>query len=276
MYGNDFDTDRDGGKAATEIAPDDPEFLALIDADGRIEPRDVMPSAYRKTLIRQIAQHAHSEIIGMQPEGNWISRAPSLKRKAIMMAKVQDEAGHGLYLYAAAETGVPLSFHIKGGSWSGLSYRMGKWQSAAFASIMPLQLDEPLATMIFCGALDRHPSFKLVLAESGLGWLPWFLSRMDMEWLALKDKLEYASELSPSALFKRQVIATFEEEEHAADVIPAIGADSCMWASDWPFLRSPVRLDVGPLLRQLERLVPDAGERRRILWETPRRWLGLT
>ncbi|MBV9043277.1 MAG: amidohydrolase, partial [Acidimicrobiia bacterium] len=135
---------------------------------------------------------------------------------------------------AAASTGLPISFHIKGGSWSGLSYRMGKWQSAAFASIMPLQLDEPLATMIFCGALDRHPGFKLVLAESGLGWLPWFLSRMDMEWLALKDKLDYASELAPSALFKRQVIATFEEEENAADVIPVIGADSCMWASDYP------------------------------------------
>ncbi|WBQ02502.1 1,2-phenylacetyl-CoA epoxidase subunit PaaA [Kribbella sp. CA-293567] len=79
-------------------------FQATIDADGRIEPRDAMPEGYRKTLIRQIAQHAHSEIIGMQPEGNWISRAPSLRRKAILMAKVQDEAGHGLYLYAAAET----------------------------------------------------------------------------------------------------------------------------------------------------------------------------
>lgn len=79
-------------------------FQATIDADGRVEPRDAMPDGYRKTLIRQIAQHAHSEIIGMQPEGNWIGRAPSLRRKAILMAKVQDEAGHGLYLYAAAET----------------------------------------------------------------------------------------------------------------------------------------------------------------------------
>lgn len=79
-------------------------FNAIVDGDGRIEPRDAMPEAYRKTLIRQMAQHAHSEIIGMQPEGNWISRAPSLRRKAILLAKVQDEAGHGLYLYAAAET----------------------------------------------------------------------------------------------------------------------------------------------------------------------------
>jgi len=80
------------------------QFEAII-ADGlRVEPRDWMPEGYRKTLIRQIAQHAHSEIIGMQPEGNWLTRAPSLRRKAILMAKVQDEAGHGLYLYAAAET----------------------------------------------------------------------------------------------------------------------------------------------------------------------------
>jgi ring-1,2-phenylacetyl-CoA epoxidase subunit PaaA len=79
-------------------------FDALIEAEQRIEPRDWMPEAYRKTLIRQISQHAHSEIIGMQPEGNWITRAPSLKRKAILMAKVQDEAGHGLYLYSAAQT----------------------------------------------------------------------------------------------------------------------------------------------------------------------------
>ncbi|MDX6224013.1 MAG: ring,2-phenylacetyl-CoA epoxidase subunit PaaA [Frankiales bacterium] len=79
-------------------------FEATIAAERRIEPRDWMPDAYRQTLIRQIAQHAHSEIIGMQPEGNWITRAPSLKRKAILMAKVQDEAGHGLYLYSAAET----------------------------------------------------------------------------------------------------------------------------------------------------------------------------
>ncbi|WP_408015793.1 1,2-phenylacetyl-CoA epoxidase subunit PaaA [Rhodococcus chondri] len=79
-------------------------FDTTIADDQRIEPRDWMPEGYRKTLIRQIAQHAHSEIIGMQPEGNWITRAPSLRRKSILLAKVQDEAGHGLYLYSAAET----------------------------------------------------------------------------------------------------------------------------------------------------------------------------
>jgi ring-1,2-phenylacetyl-CoA epoxidase subunit PaaA len=79
-------------------------FQDKIDQEIKIEPRDWMPDAYRKTNVRQISQHAHSEIVGMLPEGNWISRAPSLKRKAILVAKVQDEAGHGLYLYSAAET----------------------------------------------------------------------------------------------------------------------------------------------------------------------------
>ncbi len=79
-------------------------FQARIDAEEKIEPRDWMPDDYRRTLVRQISQHAHSEIVGMLPEGNWLTRAPSLKRKAILLAKVQDEAGHGLYLYSAAET----------------------------------------------------------------------------------------------------------------------------------------------------------------------------
>ena len=79
-------------------------FQNKIDEDIKIEPKDWMPEKYRQTLIRQISQHAHSEIVGMLPEGNWITRAPSLKRKAILLAKVQDEAGHGLYLYSSAET----------------------------------------------------------------------------------------------------------------------------------------------------------------------------
>ncbi|WP_151775374.1 1,2-phenylacetyl-CoA epoxidase subunit PaaA [Streptomyces abyssomicinicus] len=86
------------------LPPLQEHFDATIARDQRIEPRDWMPDGYRSTLIRQIAQHAHSEIIGMQPEGEWITRAPSLRRKAILFAKVQDEAGHGLYLYSAAET----------------------------------------------------------------------------------------------------------------------------------------------------------------------------
>jgi ring-1,2-phenylacetyl-CoA epoxidase subunit PaaA len=97
------------GAGAEGTAAQDPEalerrFLARVDAEQKIEPKDWMPARYRATLIRQISQHAHSEIVGMLPEGNWITRAPTLKRKAILMAKVQDEGGHGAYLYSAAET----------------------------------------------------------------------------------------------------------------------------------------------------------------------------
>ena len=96
------------GKQNRVVATEDPAKLAAFEArvaaDEFIEPKDWMPEAYRRTLTRQISQHAHSEIVGMLPEGNWISRAPSLRRKAILLAKVQDEAGHGLYLYSAAET----------------------------------------------------------------------------------------------------------------------------------------------------------------------------
>src|SRR2546423_14725055 len=97
---NTAEADDSKGEDATRAAL----FQARIDAEDRIEPNDWMPAAYRKTLTRQISQHAHSEIVGMLPEGNWITRAPTLRRKAALLAKVQDECGHGLYLYAAAET----------------------------------------------------------------------------------------------------------------------------------------------------------------------------
>jgi ring-1,2-phenylacetyl-CoA epoxidase subunit PaaA len=97
------------GQEALHVARDDTaaleaRFQARIDAEEKIEPKDWMPDAYRHTLIRQISQHAHSEVVGMLPEGNWITRAPTLRRKAVLIAKVQDEGGHGMYLYSAAET----------------------------------------------------------------------------------------------------------------------------------------------------------------------------
>ncbi len=96
------------GQRPVEARPDETHLLerfqARVDQDERIEAKDWMPDAYRKTLVRQISQHAHSEIVGMLPEGNWITRAPSLRRKAVLIAKVQDEGGHGAYLYSAAET----------------------------------------------------------------------------------------------------------------------------------------------------------------------------
>lgn len=104
MYAQEVKSTGEKPKAAAEMSPEERAFQARIDADIRIEPKDWMPEGYRKTLIRQISQHAHSEIVGQLPEGNWITRAPTLDRKMILLAKVQDEAGHGLYLYCAAET----------------------------------------------------------------------------------------------------------------------------------------------------------------------------
>jgi len=104
MYAQMVKTGVDEVKSRDQLSPQEQEFQDRIDADGKIEPKEWMPEAYRRTLIRQISQHAHSEIIGMQPEANWLTRAPTLERKAILLAKVQDEAGHGLYLYCAAET----------------------------------------------------------------------------------------------------------------------------------------------------------------------------
>ena len=106
MYTQGLDVQKGDASIPLEQGDSDLErrFQARIDSDDKIEPKDWMPEGYRKTLVRQISQHAHSEVVGMLPEGNWITRAPSLRRKAALLAKIQDEAGHGLYLYSAAET----------------------------------------------------------------------------------------------------------------------------------------------------------------------------
>ena len=104
MYAQMIKTDSDHMKGVAEMSAEERAFQERIDRGEKIEPKEWMPAAYRNTLIRQIGQHAHSEIVGQLPEGNWITRAPTLERKAILLAKVQDEAGHGLYLYCAAET----------------------------------------------------------------------------------------------------------------------------------------------------------------------------
>ncbi|MRW94844.1 1,2-phenylacetyl-CoA epoxidase subunit A [Duganella sp. FT80W] len=104
MYAQLVETGLKQVRTAADMSADEQAFQARIDAGVRIEAKDWMPDAYRKTLIRQISQHAHSEIVGQLPEGNWVTRAPTLQRKAILLAKIQDEAGHGLYLYSAAET----------------------------------------------------------------------------------------------------------------------------------------------------------------------------
>lgn len=104
MYAQMVDTGLKKVQSVADMSEQEQAFQARIDAGVKVEPKDWMPEAYRKTLIRQISQHAHSEIVGQLPEGNWVTRAPTLKRKSILLAKIQDEAGHGLYLYSAAET----------------------------------------------------------------------------------------------------------------------------------------------------------------------------
>jgi predicted TIM-barrel fold metal-dependent hydrolase len=194
-----------------------------------------------------------------------LERAAALGHRGAIIGAFDIDLGDPSWdrLWAAAEhTGLPISFHIKGGTSSKLSYQIGKWQSAAYASVLPLQLDEPLAIMIFSGALERHPGLTLVLAESGVGWLPYFLARLDLEWHNLGDKLDYAPAIAPSELFRRQVMATFEEEPLAATLIPLLGADSCMWASDYPHTDSTFPNSV-PAIEETLGALP-AADRRKI------------
>lgn len=104
MYAQFVDTGTKRVRSLEELSPDERAFQERIDSGIKIEPKDWMPDGYRKTLIRQMSQHAHSEIVGQLPEANWVTRAPTLRRKAILLAKVQDEAGHGLFIYSATET----------------------------------------------------------------------------------------------------------------------------------------------------------------------------
>ena len=109
------------------------------------------------------------------------------------------------------------------------------WEMAAFAAVGPIQLDEPLAIMIFSGALERNPGLRLVLAESGVGWLPYFVARMDAEAEKhVAHATDYRLRSKPSEVFHSQVLATFEEEPLGPTLIPLVGADNCMWASDYP------------------------------------------
>lgn len=135
---------------------------------------------------------------------------------------------------AAEAVGLPVSFHIGQGT-SQVRIAPGSWELAAFSAVGPMQLDEPLAMMIYGGVLERRPRLRLVLAESGIGWLPYFVRRMD----AVAEKHvskahDYRLQAKPSDIFRRQVFATFEEEPLGPQLLPLLGADNFMWASDYP------------------------------------------
>jgi predicted TIM-barrel fold metal-dependent hydrolase len=254
------DLDRDGLWASVIYGP---LALGLPIEDPALQ--DACYAAWNDWAVEEFNAVAPDRlaVLGFLPGHSPAAAAAELERCAaighrgaiidVFAVDVGDRAWDRLWA-AAADTGLPISFHLKGGSWSGLSYRVGTWQSAAFATILPLQLDEPLATMVFSGALERHPGFKLVLAESGIGWLPYFLTRMDLEWRNLRDQLDHAPAVAPSELFHRQVMATFEEEELGPQLIPLLGADSVMWASDYPHTdstfpesRRAIQETLGPL-----------------------------
>jgi len=135
---------------------------------------------------------------------------------------------------AAEATGLPISFHIGKGT-SQVRVAPKSWELAAFSAVGPMQLDEPLAMMVYSGVLERHPKLRLVLAESGIGWLPYFVHRMD----AAAEKHvpnaeDYQLKAKPSEIFHRQVFATFEEEPLGPELIPLLDPDNFMWASDYP------------------------------------------
>jgi predicted TIM-barrel fold metal-dependent hydrolase len=135
---------------------------------------------------------------------------------------------------AAEAVGLPVSFHIGRGT-SQVRVAPGSWELAAFSAVGPMQLDEPLAMMIYSGVLERHPKLRLVLAESGIGWLPYFVARLDAagEKHIPKAK-DYQLKAKPSEIFRRQVYATFEEEPLGPELLPLLGPENFMWASDYP------------------------------------------
>jgi predicted TIM-barrel fold metal-dependent hydrolase len=135
--------------------------------------------------------------------------------------------------WAAAEaTGLPISYHLGGGSNRAI-YIGGHWREPVFATVSPMQLDEAIAETVFSGVLERHPGVRIVLAEAGLGWVPYITARMDHEWVK-HSNIVGRLETPPSELMRRQVWITFEEEKDADVYIPMIGADRVMWACDYP------------------------------------------
>jgi predicted TIM-barrel fold metal-dependent hydrolase len=136
---------------------------------------------------------------------------------------------------AAGASQMPISFHIGGGASLITGPKSGTWEMAAFSAVAPMQLDEPLAVMIFGGILDRNRSFQLVLAEAGVGWLPYFVARMDASFQKHSKTSGFTSDQRlPSEIFREQVFATFEEEPLGKALLPLLGDDNIMWASDYP------------------------------------------
>jgi predicted TIM-barrel fold metal-dependent hydrolase len=188
-------------------------------------------------------------------------------------ADVSDKVWDRLWA-AAAEADVPISFHIGGGSQR-VDVMKGGWHIAAFAAIAPIQLDEPFSIMMFSGALERNPGLKLVLAESGVGWLPYMVARMDATFEKhCAPHPEHSIKTKPSEIFRRQVYATFEEEPFGPELIPLLGPENFMWACDyphpdstWPESRKAIEHALGKLTPEAVRKV--TAENCRALYRLP-------
>lgn len=166
---------------------------------------------------------------------------------------------------AAEETGLPISVHLIGGAYS-LHERPGTWEMPAYVSVAPLQLDEVLSAVCFSGMLEQHPRLKLVLGESGLGWLPYMLERMDEEFEAYRGVLKGRGvAMRPSQTFARQVFVTFEKDRMGVMLLPFIGAGNVMWASDYPHLDSTWPDSVAYLEKAMKSV--SAEDRRKVLWD---------
>jgi len=267
------DMDRDGLQASIIYGPNALSGYAIADPE------------HKKAAMRAWNDWAAEEFNCFAPER--LSALPMLPTTSISDAveELQRAAGQGhrgaiLHCYeidlldpdwdrlwaAAIEVDLPISFHIGGGTR--LNPVSDIRQRGAFAAIAPLQMDEPLAIMIYGGALERFPRLKVVLAESGVGWLPYFIARMDAIFEKHARPYDGAIKTLPSELFRRQVWATFEEEAHGAALLPLLPEDNLMWACDYPHPDSTWPNSQAAIDHAMPTLSPSA--RRKVTGETCR------
>jgi predicted TIM-barrel fold metal-dependent hydrolase len=233
------DMDRDGVYVSVIYGPnlfglpiDDPALKAAVLAgynDWAVEFNRHDPA--RLSVLPVLPTHAPEAAIGE------LERVARLGHRGVIISPFEfrcSDPEWERFWDAAQATGLPVSFHIGHGT-SQVRVAPRSWELAAFSAVGPMQLDEPLAMMVYSGVLERHPRLRLVLAESGIGWLPYFVHRMDAAAEKHVPKADdYKLKARPSEIFRRQVYATFEEEPLGPQLLPLLGADNFMWASDYP------------------------------------------
>jgi predicted TIM-barrel fold metal-dependent hydrolase len=234
------DMDRDGVHASIVYGPAALFRFPIADPEHMVAAL----GAWNDWAAEEFNRHAPDRLIALPflPSHSPEAAAAELERCATLghrgaildpfESAIEDPAWDRLWS-TAAETGLPLSFHVGGGTR--IKPERDSWKIASFASIVPMQLAEPLAIMMYSGALERTPGLKLVLAESGVGWLPYFLARLDATFEKHSEPYPaYSIRTRPSELFERQVWATFEEEPLGPTLLPLLPPRNFMWASDYP------------------------------------------